>query len=202
MLLLLACVEPAAEALDPIAGTVNVESGETAEVTALSAFATTVGSKAAVVVSPNPDSTCDDAVAYFSGEGDSDFNSETVSAAGYCNLYIRIDAYEEGAVMEDSTDATVSLNCAAGEGEWVYEERNDGYKGWYFSGPFWVGSPTGVTLSLSGEEGGDLTLDIEMSEYSGRFPYDEDNPEADPATGEVKGAVVAEWCEDLSQGLF
>ena len=37
--------------------------------------------------------------------------------------------------------------------------------------------------------------------HSGRFPYDEDNPEADPATGDVAGGVVAEWCEDLSQGL-
>jgi hypothetical protein len=202
MFLLLACAESETASLEPLAGTVVVESGEEAEVAGLSAFATFAGSNAGVVVSPNPDSTCDDAVSYFSGGGDPDFNGADVGAAGFCNLYVRIDQFENGAAMVDSTDATVSLNCAAGEGEWVYEERNKGYKGWYFSGPFWVGSPTGYTLTLSGQEGGDLTLELEMSEYSGRFPYDEDNPEADPASGAVSGGVVAEWCEDLSQGLF
>ncbi len=200
MFLLVACVEAAPDALEPIAGTVTIESGEVADVAGLSAFATFAGNKAGVVVSPNPDSTCEDAVSYFAG-GDDNFNPATVGEAGFCNLYVRIDKFESGATMEDSTDATVSLNCAAGEGEWVYEERNEGYKGWYFSGPFWVGSPSAYTLSLSGDEGGELTLELTMSEYSGRFPYDEDNPEADPATGDVAGGVVAEWCEDLSQGL-
>jgi hypothetical protein len=201
MLLLLACVDTDPGALAPLEGTITVESGEAADVSGVTAFATFVGNKAAVVVSPNADSTCDDAVSYFAG-GDADFNGETVGAPGFCNIYVRIDDFENGATMEDSTDATVSLNCAIGEGSWVWEERNQGYEGWYFSGPFWVGSPTGYTLSLSGEEDGDLTFSLEMSEYSGRFPYDADNPEADPASGRVAGGVVAEWCDDLDQGLF
>jgi hypothetical protein len=201
MFLLLACVEAAPDAIDPIAGTITVESGESAEVAGLTAFGTFVGDQAGIVVSPNPDTECEDAVSYFAG-GDSDFNGETVGAAGYCNIYVRIDDFEAGKTMVDDTSATISFNCAAGEGEWVYETRGGGGKAWFYSGPFWVGSPTSFSLTVSGEEEGDLTVEMEMSEYSGRFPYDEDNPEADPATGEVKGGVVAEWCDGLSAGLF
>ena len=184
----------------PLAGTVTAESGESAEMVYETAFGVLAGGTLGVMVSPNPDSTCADAGKYFTG-GDPDFNPEVVSGEGVCNLYLRVDEYDGTSLsLDDDTLATISMDCAMDTGSWGFEERtSDGY---YYSGPFWIGSPTGYSLDLEGgADDSDITLTLSMSDYTGRFPYDAVNPENDPATGEVSGTATATWCEDIAPAL-
>jgi hypothetical protein len=187
--------------VDPIAGTVTAESGESGDVTAAVAFGVVTNGKAGILVSPNPDTTCAHAGSYFSG-GDADFSNEVVTGEGVCNVYIRLDDYDGSEVsLTDDTSATLSLNCAMDTGTWDYE-RHGGSPGYYYSGPWWYGSPESYTLTVSGgDDGSDLSATVSMDTYSGYFPYDEDNPEADPASGDVSGAFTATWCDDIAPAL-
>ncbi|MDP2316260.1 MAG: hypothetical protein Q8P41_25400 [Pseudomonadota bacterium] len=185
----------------PLAGTITADSGQVAEVRAGTAFAVTTAGKAAILVSPNPDSTCADA-AGFLASGDEDYNPGVVSGEGVCNLYIRLDDYDGTELtLTDDVLATLALNCAMDTGEWRFEERKDGYEGFFYSGPFWVGSPDAYTLTVSGGDGEDLSLDLSMDSYYGRFPYDADEPESDLAAGAVAGSATATWCPDMGPAL-
>lgn len=202
MLLLLAACADDPKAEPALGGAITAESGEVGELRAASAFGATSGDRAGVMVSPNPDTTCDDAAAYF-GLGGEDFNPEVVSGEGVCNLYARVDGYDAAGVTLDEVDAvaTLSLNCAMDTGAWAWVERSDEYDGYYYSGPWWVGSPSGYALTLSGGDGDDLALTVSMDTYTGYFPYDDESPEADPATGAVSGSVAVTWCPDIAPAL-
>ena len=196
MFLLLAACTGASDMPVPLAGTVTAETGEAADVVSATAFGVKVGGTAGILVSPNPDSTCADA-ADFLLSSDVDFNPEVLSGEGVCNVYLRLDAYTgEEVTLVDDASATVSLNCAMDAGSWEFEERND--EGYFYTGPWWVGSPDAYTLTVSGGDTSDFTVSLEMDSYYGRFPYDEDEPEADLATGAVAGTFTATWCEDLA----
>lgn len=203
LLILLACETETVDHGPDLAGTITAESGEAAEVTVAKAFGIANGDSARVLVSPNPDATCADAADFYGT--DPKYNAEVVSRAGACVVDIRVDVYDGAAANYDgSTDALLSFNCAMDEGEWVYESRT-GSKAWFYDGPFWQGSPAGLTeytLDVgAATEGEPLEVTLGVSSYDGRFIYDNDEPEADPATGEVAGYVAAEWCADLDVAL-
>jgi hypothetical protein len=193
VLFLMACASE--EGVAPLGGTVTAETGESATVSAATAYGVRVGEVAGIVVSPNPETTCADAAAFVLGN-DPDFNYGVVSGEGVCSLYVRLDAYEgASATLTDDPAATIALNCAMDEGEWAFEDRTE--EGYYYSGPWWVGSPEGYTLAVSGGDDADFAVELEMDTYYGRFPYDNEEPEADPASGAVAGGFTATWCEDM-----
>ncbi len=186
--------------LPAITGTVTAESGQAGDVRGPVAFGVTTAGKAAVLVAPNPDATCADAAAFITG-GDEDFNPETVLGAGVCAVYALIDGYD-GAEVTLTEGATLVVDCAMDAGEWVYEERGSGYEGWFYDAEdWWIGAPEAYTLTMSGGDGADLTFQIDMDTYTGRFPYDNEDPEADPATGAVTGGVTATWCDEMAPAL-
>ncbi|MSQ00380.1 MAG: hypothetical protein EXR71_00635 [Myxococcales bacterium] len=205
LLLMVACeTETAPVDFGPdLAGTVTAESGESGVVRPASAFGVSKGGAARVLISPNPDATCDDAAAFYGI--DPDYNAEVVSAAGHCVVDVRLDIYEDVATNYDaSTDALVSFNCAMDTGAWVFEKRSN-RSAWYYSGPFWTGSPAGLTeytLDVGAATAGSaLDVTLGVSVYDGRFPYDNDEAGADPATGQVSGHVGATWCEAMESVL-
>jgi hypothetical protein len=183
-----------------LGGTITASTGESGELASATAFGVETNGRAGVMVSPNPDSTCADAASYFGGGG-TDFNPEVVSGEGVCNLYIRVDDYDGSEVtITDLAGATVSLNCAMDSGSWAYDDDRE-YPGYYYSGPYWVGSPSAFTLTLSGGGGEDLSVALEMDSYTGRLPYDDvDHGEVD-ASGSVSGSVTATWCDDMAPAL-
>ncbi len=205
LLLLVACeTETAAVDFGPdLAGTVTADSGESGVVLPATAFGVSKGGAARVLISPNPDATCEDAAAFYGV--DPDYNAEVVSAEGHCVIDVRLDAYDDVATNYDgSTDALLSFNCAMGVGEWVFERRSN-RSAWYYSGAFWAGSPAGLTeytLDVgAAASGGPLDVTLGVSSFDGRFPYDNDEADADPATGQVSGHVAATWCEAMEAAL-
>lgn len=200
---LLAC-EPEVEDHGPdLSGTITAESGEAADVVVAKAFAVANSAAARVLVSPNPDATCDDAAEFYGT--DAQFNPDVVSLAGHCVVDVKVNDFGAGAGTYDaSTDVTIGFNCAMDDGTWVYEERT-GRKAWYYDGPYWQGSPEGLTaytLELGAPtEGETFELTLGVDAYDGRFIYDNDEPEADPASGEVSGWVGAEWCGAMDAAL-
>lgn len=183
-----------------LVGTVEA-AGSTADVRNAKAFGVNTGGKAAVLVVPNPDATCDDAATYLSGPS-GDWNPEVVNGVGVCNLYVYLPEYAgDTTIQDDAAAATVVLNCAMDDGTWIYEERDDGDVGYYYDGPWWIGSPDGFELSLSGGDDEDFALSVAMDAYNGSFTYDVENPDPDPGTGAVAGETVAEWCPDMGPTL-
>lgn len=166
-----------------------------------SAFGVNTAGEMVLVLSPNPDATCDDAATWLLG-GDDDWSPEAVVPVGTCGLYLS-GAYESGplTVEDDATAVTISLACAMDDGEWVYEERDDGDVGWYFEGPWWVGSPDGFSLTVDGGDEADYDVSLDMDGYSGSFSYDVENPDPDSASGAVSGSTTAEWCTSLGPAL-
>lgn len=205
MLLLLglsACDTPEETHGPALAGTVTADDGATAEVVATQAFVAGNGAAARWLVTANADATCADAAAYYGN--DTDFNAADVASAGHCMLDLWATTYDGAGNYDGSADVTVTLACAMDDGAWVYETRT-GRKAWYYDGPYWTGSPVGLldyALELGAVEedaAAEFTLSIEG--FDGRYPYDNDEPEADPATGTVSGWVSAEWCGDMDAAL-
>lgn len=201
--LLLACTDGATKG-DAIGGTVT--SGDASATFAIAAgFGVDAGGKAAIVLSPNPAASCAEAAAWLrDGGSDEDASPESIVPAGTCAAYVYLPAYDAVAgldVVDDATRATVALSCAMGEGSWTYEERDAGDVGWYWDGDWWVGSPDGFSLSVSGGAESSYSVTLAAEAWSGSFTYDVANPDPDPAAGEVSGTSPASWCADLGPSL-
>lgn len=193
------------DVLRGVAGTVTAERvGETTTTVSgdaytSAAFGVNANGRIALLLTPNPDATCADAANYLTNP---DFDGEVVTPVGTCSIYVRA-SYDGGPleVIDDAAAATVSLNCAMGDGEWVYEERDEGDVGYYFDGAWWIGSPDGFTLNVAGGDGSDFALALEMSSYNGSFTHDVAYPDPDPAAGKVTGETDVSWCADMGPAL-
>ncbi len=206
--LLMACAgeKDGEDELSGVAGTVSAErvgattETVTATVETMQAFGVNTNGVVAVLLSPNADATCADAATYLEGPGD-DWSPEVITGVGTCSVYVR--ANYDGGPLEtgDATVATVSLNCAMGEGEWVHEERDEGDIGYYYEGAWWIGSPDGFELTIDGGDGEDFAVSLAMEQYNGSFTYDVEYPDPDPASGAVSGEATATWCADMGPAL-
>lgn len=191
-----------------VAGTLTAERvGETtvtveAEMSTLTAFGVNTNGQAAILLSSSADATCADAADYLLSNS-SDLSPELLTPVGACSTYIHLSAYDGTAVeyVDDAASATIALNCAMGDGEYVHEERDDGDVGWYFDGAWWQGTPTGFTLSVEGGDESDLTVSLDMSNYNGSFTYDVEYSDPDPAEGDVTGTATVSWCPDMGPSL-
>jgi hypothetical protein len=156
--------------------------------------------RALVVLSAEPDTTCEAAVAYARTGSNAD-NPGDLIPAGTCGLYVEIPTGYDPAgtnVTDDATRAVVSLSCAMGDGSWVREERGAGDEDWFWSGDWWQGSPEAFDLALSGGDEAPLQLALAMDAYAGSFIYDTNQPDPDPAEGAVKSDLSAGWCPGLA----
>lgn len=184
----------------PVSGTITPDGRDTSgQVEIMGAFAYAHGGGLIAYLSSNPDTTCETAADYL----DTD-NSDPagVLEPGACNLYLRVGSGYQGqlsATDDPIAAASMAMSCAMGTGEFVYEERDTGDLGWYWSGDWWQGYPTTFNWEFSGEEGGDLRMEMDMSEYSGGFIYE--SQERVPASGAVAGVSYASWCTDLAPAL-
>jgi hypothetical protein len=204
LLILTACSGSEVKDDAGISGTVTA-AAVSAEVAVLAGFGVDTQGRAALVLSSGADASCDGAAAWLlDGGSDEDRSPESILPGGTCAMYVSLPAYDAAAglsVQDDATQATVSLSCAMGAGEWVYEERGAGDIGWYWTGDWWVGSPDGFSLEVAG--GAEAPYDVTFSAdaWNGSFTYDVENPDPDPATGAVSGASSASWCADMGPSL-
>lgn len=154
--------------------------------------------KALLYVTSNADATCDDATNGLSGNT-STFDPTRVLPAGTCSVFVYLD-YDgaSASVASPSAAATLALNCAMDEGEWVDAGEGDGDL--VYSGPYWQGSPGEFDVTVSGGEGAAFALDLSMGAFDGTFIY-ESSDDA-PADGEAAGSISAEWCEGFGQTTF
>ncbi len=152
-------------------------------------------------VPSNPDATCDDVVGYLTHSGSSDpFDPTVVWLEGTCVLNVKLTGYDGGDFSftgeENYLEGFWNMNCAMGDGEFVYETRN-GYKDYYWSNSVWTGTPTVHDTSVSEtEEEVSYSLTSEMSSWQGNY---NDLLGDVPLEGEVSGTVDVEWCSDLYQ---
>ncbi len=164
------------------------------------AFGFDLGGKFMVYMSSDSSATCEGVYDYLGGEEDP-VDPVDLFEDGYCNMFVMVSSGYDGG-LEATDDAIVgagtALECPMGDGEWVYERRDDDDKD-YFWDPaeqYWVGHPETYTYSFSGDSDSGYTLDIEMSTYDGGFLYVEmDNT---PASGSASGTVDVEVCSKLA----
>jgi hypothetical protein len=204
MLLLLGCVgEKEAEDLG-VAGTLSAEhvtdttETVTAAVSTLHAYGVNTGGEVAVLLVPT-EATCEDAATYLTTPS-ADWNPEIITGVGTCSVYVYSAHYDSDSltVEDDATLATVALNCAMGDGAWNDEGGDVGYS---YDGAWWIGSPQGFDLELSGGTEEDFAVTLSMDTYTGSFTHDGAYPDPDPASGVVEGSTTATWCPDMGPGL-
>lgn len=184
-----------------IGGSVSA-SGSSANLSTGVAYAAELAGEILVTIFPRADATCESAGAEIAA-GDPDWNPANVHEAGACGLIIQAP-YEGSLSLSGATivDATVTLNCAMDTGEWEYREGTSlYYDGYYYTGPWWQGSPETFDLDISGSEADGYSVSVAMEAYSGRFLYDLDDMENDPATGTISGTSTATHCDELIAGF-
>lgn len=206
LLLLIGCAEePEAktEGGIEVSGTVSLigRSG-TAEVDGTRAFGFDTDGRLGVLISSNPDASCE-GVAAIMASGGATVDPSDVYSAGTCAIWLSVTDYDgawshtwaEGS--EGYSKAVASnLLCAMGDGSFDLVETVNG-PGYQWSSTWWQGSPTAYELDFSGGDGDDFELDLRMTRYQGSLPLTGEL-EAVLAEGELVGSGVAKWCEPLA----
>lgn len=149
-------------------------------------------------ISHSPDATCQDAATWLdSSTAPTDLTP--LFGSGDCGA-LWVAAYpESGTVYSDAEPGlTTVVNCALGEGSWVYETHGDDTD-WYWSGHWWQGFPTAWTVTVEGSSEDDpIRVEALMDGFLGNFIY-EDMGGSHPADGGVTGSVTTTWCPELAR---
>lgn len=181
----------------PLSGTIVAErAGETAIVVAAASWGYFADGKALIYVSPNPETTCLDVAEMVSGSNEN-WNPAAVNSAGACGVFAFGDYDGKTGTWKSQGDGIVVLTCPMDDGTWVWEKRDDA--GYYYTGPYWQGSPISFALTVSGAAE-DLRVGMAMAYYDGNFIYD--SMEDGRASGLVSGVASVSWCEDIAGTLY
>jgi hypothetical protein len=194
MMFLLACA-PENASFDTFLGMVTAEIDEgdglrsvDAELQAVGAYGYSSDGKAVFYLSAKA-AGCDTVAAYLSGDGDQSAVMEEHSCEFMVTVYKDYNSAGTS-IVDDKLAAGVFINCAMDTGSW---EANS------YTGPWWAGYPeSAFSLGMVGGEGQDFELSIDMSGFSGSWSHSGSLTEA-PATGTLKGTVLVEWCEAMSE---
>lgn len=203
VLLLVGCGDEAGKAGSTHWGDLVADrAGEAASVDGLSAFGFNLSGSAVLLVVPNDAATCEDA--FHTLDADPEYDPSVTTPAGACSTFVDLTGYDPAGMTATSTPdapsttSIIALSCAMDSGAWALEQRNT--YGYFYSGPYWQGSPDDYTITASGGDEEDFTVDVEMSAFDGNFIYD--SMEDAPASGSASGSVTATWCSDLSQTVY
>ena len=174
------------------------ELGLSADVELWKAFSYYTNDTTLVYATSSPDATCSDVATMLIGKREVDPND--IFEPNSCNLILQSTFKPNRPDYDIQTDegAIATVYCAFGEeGVWTW---SDGWKGerWYWSGDYYTASAWKGTLGLTEGENQSLTAPIELREYEGNFPLDEDGAaEEHKASGKLVGTLNTEHCEKL-----
>lgn len=168
------------------------------------AFGFHIDDQAYLYVASNPDATCADVVDYLTHSSSSEaYDPTAVWLGGTCNLLLSLSGYDGSDFSFGGDDNYLkgfwNLNCAMGEGEFVYETRNN-YTDYYWSEQVWIGGAEGHDTTVTHETDASYTITTTLTSWRGNY---NDQLGDVPMEGSVTGTVQAEWCSDLYQsGLW
>lgn len=173
------------------------EMGLSADVELWRAFSYYTDDTTLVYATSSADATCDDVATMLIGKKEVDPND--IFESNSCNLVLQSTFKPNRPNYDIQTDegAIATIYCAYGEGEWTWE---DGWKGerWYWSGEYYTASAWKGTLGLTEGENQSVNAPIELREYEGNFPLNEEgSAEEHKASGKLMGTLVTEHCEKL-----
>ncbi|MEC7984045.1 MAG: hypothetical protein VX278_02705 [Myxococcota bacterium] len=159
-----------------------------------------------VYISSNAESTCTSVAEYLSS-GRDPYDPALIFTPGTCNMMVKIGEYTSPWEEEDDRASAASsvINCAMGDGEFVYESSSSDDRDYYWSGEWFQGLPVSYKWEISGDRdtSEEYLLNIEMSGYEGFFPYGDNPMNRYTLSGDVQGTVTAEICTELgTTGLF
>lgn len=194
----------AQEALQPqVTGTIVVpDQGAEGRVELYHGYGVDAGGTVMMYLSSNPNLTCDMAAEILS-DRDNPLDFTDYIAGGSCDVFIKlIEQYPGEVSFTDDIEGRVgmTINCYTGDGSFQYEQRDDGGDdGYYWSGRKWQGNPTVFSYGITGGNESDYTVDLNLVEYEGNFPDEEDAGTKYIASGTIQGTVNVEWCSDLGR---
>lgn len=200
LLVLTGCAK---EEVEPsISGSLSLpEHGEGADILWDKGFGFVEGSRMIAFLTGSPDATCQTVAAYL-GPNTGALPKDDVLDAGSCTMLVKTQEWDGGwSAHYPDPDASYppsiesNIRCDFGDGEWVLEERGEGYEDYYWTGTVWQGIPDAFEWDFSGGSGG-FELNVEMSRYDGGFLYS-DNHDEIAGSGNVSGTLNAAWCGDL-----
>jgi len=129
---------------------------------------------------------------------DRELDPGALTPEGTCSIFLYAPYTAPDATTWFSAPATVVLNCAFGDGAWSQSaDCDDGY---CYSGHFWTGAPGTFDVTVSGGDGADYAVDVDLSLFSGQFPYE--SQDTLPLDGAVSGAGEASWCPDIGESAY
>lgn len=166
-----------------------------ADVITTEAFGYSRDGHALVYFAGQPGHSCEDVSEYLSGDGG---DPSHILAPHTCEVSIKVENIYDAAGFSTSSkmEATVVLGCAFDEGAWEYGSMDQGDEGYFYSGPWWQGFPdSSFSLELSGGEGEDFEMTLEINDFDGSFSYEGFNDAV--ATGAVSGTLPVTWCEGM-----
>jgi hypothetical protein len=149
----------------------------------------------------NPDATCEDVVAYLTHSSSSEaYDPTQVWTEGTCVLSLKLTSYDGGdySFTEEQNwlEGFLNMNCAMGEGEFIYEESDNGYWDYYWTNNVWSGIAGVHTTDVTAVDESSYTVTTEVSGWEGNY-VEEFSGEQIPLDGAVSGSVELTWCSDL-----
>ena len=92
-----------------------------------------------------------------------------------------------------------SVYCTFGEGAWEWREDWKGER-WYWGGDYYTAPAWKGTFSLQEADNQSIVSTMELREFEGTFPLDEDgSTEEHKASGKITGKLKTEHCEKLNK---
>ncbi|MCK6522796.1 hypothetical protein L6R49_15310 [Myxococcota bacterium] len=179
------------------AGNIDLRDGTDKGVVSIQrAFSFYSSSATFIIASSNPDATCETYANLLDPDAPPT-DRTSLYLPGHCNLSFTLTSAPPLASYDLQTDtgAVVGASCAFGEGEWALSTSGS-YKGYYWTGDQYEAAAWKGTFSVAfTEEGGEgLSLEVELREWEGSFPYATDRPGEHKASGKVVGSIHTEHC--------
>jgi len=147
--------------------------------------------------------TCDSVAAYL-GPKDDAMEKDTILEGGSCTMFVRTKDWNGGWSASYPNDELAyppsidsNIRCEFGDGDWVYEERGEGYTDYYWSGTVWQGIPDAFDWDFSGGRSG-FDLEVDMTHFDGGFLHS-DNHDEILGSGDISGTIRASWCDGMAR---
>ena len=180
-------------------GSVTLRDGSDlkADTEIVTAFSYYTNKKTFIYATSNPNATCELVSAlYEKGAAPVDLNELFLD--NHCNVSITLvgaPPVVDYDLQDGAGGVVAGVNCAYGEGEFVYEGGSDA--GYFWDGPFYNASAFKETLSIEHQDQGAKTLKatLNLGGYRGTWSTSADEVQAQ---GYIKGEIYTVHCDGLS----